>query len=82
MNVSPNILAKDWKFKIVRHGFVDERALITTTSISFCHWKTLLPFCLREKRPENAFLTHRKTEKQNYAMQNNNNWPLKIYNVI
>ena len=57
MNVSPNILAKDWKFKIVRHGFVDERALITTTSISFCHWKTLLPFCLRGERPDNVFLT-------------------------
>ena len=31
MNVSPNILAKNWNFKKLRHGFVDERAVITTT---------------------------------------------------
>ena len=36
---------------------MDERAIIKTTLISFCHWKTLLRFCLRKKRPENAFLT-------------------------
>ena len=41
----------------MRHSFVDERALITTTLISSCHWKTLVPFCLQKKRPENAFLT-------------------------
>ena len=57
MNVSPNILAKNQNFKKLRHSFVDERALITTTLISSCHWKTLVPFCLRKKRPENAFLT-------------------------
>ena len=45
-------------------------SLITTTLISSCHWKTLVPFCLRKKIPENAFLTltvnYRKncTEKQ------------------
>ena len=55
-NVSPNILVKNYIFKELRHGFVDERALITTL-ISFCHWKTLAPFCLQKKRPENAFLT-------------------------
>ena len=57
MNVSPNILAKNYIFKELRHGFVDERALTTTTLISSCHWKTLVPFCLRKKRPENAFST-------------------------
>ena len=57
MNVFPNILAKNSNFKKLRHGFVDERALITTTLISSCHWKTLVSFCLRKKRPENAFLT-------------------------
>ena len=57
MNVSPNILAKNQNFKKQRDGFVDEKALITTTLISSCHWKTLVPFCLRKKRPENAFLT-------------------------
>ena len=41
----------------MKHGFVDERALITMTLISSCQWKTLVPFCLRKKRPENAFLT-------------------------
>ena len=56
MNVSENILAKNQNLKKLRHGFVDERALITKTLISSCHWKILLPFCL-QKRPENAFLT-------------------------
>ena len=37
MNVSPNILAKNQNFKKLRHGFVDERALITTTLISYCY---------------------------------------------
>ena len=41
----------------MRHGFVDERALITTPLISSSHLKTLDPFCLRKKRPENAFVT-------------------------
>ena len=57
INVSPDILNKNKNFKKLRHGFVDERALITTTLISSCHWKTLVSFCLRKKRPENAFLT-------------------------
>ena len=56
MNVCPNILAKNKNFKKLRHGFVDERALITMTLISSCHWKTLAPFCLPKKGPENAFL--------------------------
>ena len=41
----------------MRHAFVDERALITRTLKSSCHWKTLVLFCLRKKRTENAFLT-------------------------
>ena len=57
MNISPNILAKNWNFKKLRHGFVDERAMITTTLIYSCHWKTFVPFCLRKKRHESAFLT-------------------------
>ena len=43
-------------FKKLRHGFVDKRALITTTLKSSCHWKTLVPFCLWKKRPGNGFL--------------------------
>ena len=46
MNVSPNILAKNSNFKTLRHGFVDESALTTTTYISSCHWKSLVPFWL------------------------------------
>ena len=56
MNVSPNILAKNWNFKKLRHNFLDERAVITTTSTSSCHWETLVSFCLQKKRPEKAFL--------------------------
>ena len=41
MNVSPNILAKNWNFQKLRHGFVDEKAMITTTLTSSCHWETL-----------------------------------------
>ena len=66
MNVSPNILAKNWNFKKLRHGFVDERALITKTLISFCHWKILVPFCLRKKRRifnTNTELSQNRTEK-------------------
>ena len=57
MNVSLNILAKNWNFKKLKHGFVDKRAVITTALKSSCHRKTLVPFCLQKKRPENAFLT-------------------------
>ena len=56
MNISPRILAKNQNFKKLRHGFIDGRAQITTL-ITSSHWKTLVPFYLRKKRPENAFLT-------------------------
>ena len=55
MNVSPNILTKNWDFKKWRHGLVDETAMITITLVSFCHWKTLVHFYLRKKRFENKF---------------------------
>ena len=47
----PNIFAKNWKFRKLRHGFgfADERAMIKTTLMSSCYWKTLVPFCLRKK---------------------------------
>ena len=57
MNASPNILAKNWNFKKLRHSFVDERAMITTTLTFSCHWKSLVLFCLWKKRPEKVFLT-------------------------
>ena len=31
--------------------------MIKTTLMPFCHWKTLVPFCLQKERPENALLT-------------------------
>ena len=69
MKVFPHILAKNLNLKKLRQDFVDERALITTTLISFCHWKTLERFRLRKKKPENAFLTlvvnHRKISQKN-----------------
>ena len=57
MNVPLNILAKNQNFKKLIHGSVDEGAMIKTTLMSSCHWKTLVLFCLRKKRPENALLT-------------------------
>ena len=69
INFSPNILAKNENFKKLREAFVDESALITTTLISSCHWKTLVSFCLQKKRSENAFLTlimkYRKIAQKN-----------------
>ena len=57
MKVSQKYLGLKLKFhKKLRHGCVDERALITTL-MSSCHWKDVAPFCLPKKRPENAFLT-------------------------
>ena len=59
MNVFPNIYLKlkIKNFENLKHGFVDERAMITMTLISSCHWKTFVPFWLGNKIPENAFLT-------------------------
>ena len=37
MNVSPNILAKNYDFKKIRYRFVDERPMITKKFISYCH---------------------------------------------
>ena len=60
------------------HGFVDERAMITTTLISACHWKTLVPFWLRKKRPESEFLiltvNYHKIVQKNKLYQTTVNW--------
>ena len=53
----PQIFCLKINFNKLRHGFVYERALITTALISSSHWKTLKTFCLQKKRPENALLT-------------------------
>ena len=55
MNVYLNVLAKKKKLKKLRHWLLDEKARITTTLTSSCHWKSLVPFCLRKKRPEKHF---------------------------
>ena len=41
-------------FEKLKHGFVDEKELITTTSMSSRHLKTLVPFCWRKERPQIA----------------------------
>ena len=53
---SQKISAQGKNFKKFRHGLVDERAMITTTLVSSCHWKTLAPISFRKRRPENASL--------------------------
>ena len=57
IKVSLNIFAKNQNLEKLRHDFVDERAMIKATVMFSCHWKTLVPFCLRKKRPENTLLT-------------------------
>ena len=57
MYVLPRISTQNQNFKKLRHGFVDEKAMITTTLVSSCNWKTFVHFCLQKKRSENAFLT-------------------------
>ena len=57
MNVSLNILSKNKDFKKLRHSSEDEGAMTKTALMSSCHWKTLVTFCLRKKRSENARLT-------------------------
>ena len=69
MNIFPNILAKNYNFEKLRHGFVDERGIIKAV-LSTCHCKALVPFCLRKKRPENALLT--LTVNYSKILQKNN----------
>ena len=56
--------------------------------ISSCHWKFLVPFCLRKKKPENAFLklmvNYRKIVQKNklcHSKQSQIGY-LMIYDVI
>ena len=49
----------------MRQDFVDERGLITATSISSCYWKTLVHFSLRKKRPGNTFFNTNRELSQN-----------------
>ena len=69
------------KFKISKNwdSLVDEKAMITMTLISSCHWKIPAPFSFQKKRPENAFLTltvNYRTEKQIMLFKTTVNWLL------
>ena len=55
--------------------------MITTALTSSCHRKTLVPFCLRKKRSENAFfsifnseLSQNRTEKRIMPFKTALNW--------
>ena len=80
INVSPNILAKNWNFKKLRHRCVDERALITTILISSCHWKTLAPLLLLKEKTwkhifnPNSELSRNCTEEQIMPSKTTINW--------
>ena len=78
MNPSSNILAKNYDFKKLRHNCIDGRVMTATTLMSWCHRKTLVPFCLQKKRPEKAFLkltvyyrkiAQKNLKKKNYVIQ-------------
>ena len=59
--------------------------MIKTTLMSSCHWKTLVPFCLRKKRSENTILILNRTEKQIMPFKTTINWlfnDLRCYLVI
>ena len=70
MKVSTKLSSQNKNLKKLRHGFVDEKAMITTTLTSSCHCKSLVPFCFQKKRPENAFLrltvNYRKITQKNH----------------
>ena len=78
MNVSLNILItkkiKNKNFEKLRHGSKDEGAMIKTTLMSSCHWKTLAHFYLRQKRSEKQ-----KTEKEIMLFKTTVNW---LFNYI
>ena len=69
MNVSQNILAKN---------FCIWKSTVTTTLISSCHWKILVPFCLRKTRKRifntNSELLQNRTEKQIMPFKATVNW--------
>ena len=63
----------------MRLGSVDEKALITTILISFCHWKTLMPFWLRKKTWKRIFntnseLSQNRTEKRIMPFKTTVSW--------
>ena len=63
-------LSSRLKHQKTKIRFCRSKNNVTTTLISSCHWKTLVPFNLRKKRPENAFL--KLTVNCRKIMQQNN----------
>ena len=57
------------------------KEMIKITLMSSCHWKTVVPFCLRKKRSENALfninseLSQSRTDKQIMTFKTAVNWP-------
>ena len=73
IKVSTKVSAQNENIKKLRKTFVHEKAMITTTLIFSCYWKSLLPFYLQKKRPfektksifnANSELLQNHTEKQ------------------
>ena len=60
----------------MRHGFADERALITTTLKSSCHWKTLVRFACERKdlKSINSDLSQNRREEQIMPFKITVNW--------
>ena len=64
--------------------------MITTALTFSCHWKSLLPFCLRKEIPEKFFSTNSElpqngTEKQIMPIKTILNWlfnDIRCYLVI
>ena len=77
-NLSPNVLVKNQNLKKLKQGFVDEEALITTTLISSCHWKTVESFYLRKTWNRifntNSELSQNRIEKQIMLCKTTVNW--------
>ena len=81
MNASPNILPENQNFTKLRHDFVSERAMTTTTLISSCHCSFLLAKEKAWKRifKTNSELSQNRTEKQVTPSKTTANW---LFNEI
>ena len=78
-----NVSQISWlKIKISKNwdSFVHERAMITTTLISSCHWEILVPFLLAKEKTwkcvfnTNSGLLQNQTEKQIMPFKTTVNW--------
>ena len=79
MNISTIILSQNQNFKNLKHGFVEERVMITTTVTSSCQWKTLVPSFLLANDLRNVFntnmeLSQNRAEKRIVPFKTTVNW--------